>query len=249
MSATTVDPAQPLSTHAYQRDIPPSVADGVVALLGEGRQIIVVTGKTDGRMSGFLADLCHGISRRGTLLRIKAPLPPEAFHAALAAQLKLPASAVRLPLPARVGRRLSEPAPRGRFVLLCEGADRYEDATLEAIRQLSNYPLSIVLTGSHRLLRRLADRRLAPLRQRITHRLALNRSGPRVNPFWLTLLMLLGGGGALIYSLWTPPPTGDAPVHPISAPQVSKPARTPQSDIEHGHGLKLRLERELSTGT
>ncbi|MEJ5211332.1 MAG: hypothetical protein WHV61_07885 [Burkholderiales bacterium] len=258
MSAATLDPARFLSTHAYEQDIPPSIADGVAGLLAQDRHIVVVTGKMDGRMSGFLADLCHGISRQGTLLRIKAPLPPEEFHAALAAQLQLPAGGEdRLPLAARVGRRLMQPAPRGRFVLLCEAADRYEDATLEVVRQLSNYPLSIVLAGSHRLLRRLKARRLAPLFQRITHRLALNRSGLWANPFWPTLLLLLAGGGGLIYVLWTPPPLPEPPPRPIVSPPAPAASRSaipppiPQAAPSHPaaaeteSGLTLVLETDL----
>lgn len=258
MSATTLDPARFLSTHAYDQDIPPSIADGVAGLLAQDRHIVVVTGRMDGRMSGFLADLCHGISRRGTLLRIKAPLPPTEFHGALAAQLQLPADGEeRLPLAARIGRRLMQPAPRGRFVLLCEAADRYQDETLEAVRQLSNYPVSIVLAGSHRLWRRLKARRLAPLSQRITHRLALNRSGLLANPFWPTVLLLLAGGGGLIYVLWTPPPLPEPPTRPIvspPAPAASRPAPPPptaQAAVPEPAaagteaGLTLVLERDL----
>ncbi len=263
MSATTLEPGAFLSTHAYEQDIPPSIADGVAALLAQDRQIIVVTGKMDGRMSGFLADLSHGVSKRGTLLRIKAPLPPDEFFAALAAQLALPhAQGERVPVAARVGQRLSQAAPKGRFVLLCEGADRYEDATLEAVRQISNYPVSIVLAGRPALLRRLRRRRLAPLKSRVTHRLALNRHGLLANPFWLTVALLLAGGGALLHWLLTAqPPTEDVlPPRPISvaappplpdrAPVAAPtPVAAPVAATQAGAGeaeLNLVFEQDLA---
>lgn len=246
MSATTLDPAAYLSTHAYEQDIPPSIADGVAGLLAQDQRIVVVTGRTDGRMSGFLADLSHGISKRCTLLRIKAPLAPEEFFAALAAQLGLSLDG-RLPAAARVGQRLMQPAPKGQFVLLCEGADQYGDATLEAIRQISNYPVSIVLAGSHRLHRRLGARRLAPLKARVTHTLALNRRW-LAKLFWPTVLLLVGLGGALVY--WAapsaPPSEDRVPPRPIAA-RPAPPAPPAPAAAATAGDVALRLERELAS--
>lgn len=248
MNLATTELKALLSTHAFEQDIPPSIADGLAALLAQDRQIVVVTGKWDGRMSGFLADLCHGISKRSTLLRIKSPLDPEAFYASLAAQLHLPAKGA-LPVAARVGQRLLLPAPKGRFVLLCEAADAYEEATLEAIRQISNYPVGIVLAGTPRLLRRLAARPLAALRQRVTHQLALSRRGFSANPFWPTVTLLVLGGGGLIYYWLRGEPVTVPPAESPPAPIVHRaPAPPPAPAVEQGEDdtLALRLERELT---
>jgi len=234
MSAAATS-AQPfLSTHAFEQDIPPSVADGVAGLLALDRQIIIVTGKTDGRMGGFLADLTHSISKRGSLLRIKSPLKPDEFHAALAAQLNLsPRSETPVQLAARVGHRLQQPAPNGRFVLLCEAADQYDPATLEAIRQISNHPVSIVLVGAHGLTRRLRRRSLAPLRQRVTHQLALNRDALLSMPFRIALILLLAIGAGMLRLLAPeqrpedvvlPRPISVMPATPASHPAVAAPA-------------------------
>jgi hypothetical protein len=251
MSAAADGAGSPfLSTHAFEPDIPPSIADGVAHLLAQDRQIIVVTGRVDGRMAGFLADLSHGIARQGSLLRIKAPLRADEFHAALAAQLKLPtAGRTAGELAAQVGQRLQQAAPKGRYILLCEAADRYEPATLEAIRQISNHPVSIVLVGGHALTQRLQRRGLAPLRQRVTHRLALNRRLPS-SSFWLALVVLLGGGAALILQLLPErrPDEAGAP-RPISvrlaAPPPVQPLPAAVLPAEQAD-LQLLLERDLA---
>ena len=187
--ATTTERSVFLSTHVFDQDIPPTIADGIAELLKMDRQIITVTGKIDGRMSGFLADLTHCISRGGSLLRIKSALDPVEMHAALATQLHLPtANEGAVQIASRIGHRLQQPAPRGRFVLLCEAADQYPLPTLEAIRQISNYPVSIVLVGSHALTRRLRRASLKPLRQRITHQLSLNRYG-LASWGWLAIIL------------------------------------------------------------
>lgn len=226
MSAvTTTEQPVFLSTHVFEQDIPPTIADGIAALLGVDRQIIIVTGKIDGRMAGFLADLTHCISRRGSLLRIKSPLGPDELHTALAGQLHLPpATETPIQLASRIGHCLRQP-PRGRYVLLCEAADQYALPTLEAIRQISNYPVSIVLVGGHGLSRRLRRSSLRPLRQRVTHQLSLNRFGMLTGRFWLALLGLLAGGALLLYLQGTPPqeiaPIEDAaPPRPISLKTV-----------------------------
>lgn len=257
-AAATGAPSPFLSTHAFEQDIPPSVADGVANLLAQDRQIVIVTGKIDGRMGGFLADLSHGIARRGSLLRIKSPLNADEFHAALAGQLNLPAAGdTPGQLAARVGQRLQQPAPKGRYVLLCEGADQYALPTLEAIRQLSNHPVSLVLVGSHALSRRLRGRSLAPLRQRVTHQLALSRRLPTPS-FWLALIVLLGGGSGLMSALLPHRPAEDAtvprpislkPAHPkaaVSARAPSVPGPVGTNVASQNPDLQLLLERELS---
>ena len=232
--ATTEQPLF-LSSHAYEQDLPPSIADGVAGLLALDRQIIIVTGKTDGRMAGFLADLTHGISRRGSLLRIKSPLKVDEFHAALAGQLRLPPqSEAPAQLAARVGQRLQQPAPKGRYVLLCEAADQYDASTLEAIRQISNYPVSIVLVGAHILSRRLRRASLAPLRQRVTHQLALNRRGLFSPLAGAALLATLVVAAAATHFLTSGQRIEDiAPPRPISVraatpvPEPTMPAAAP----------------------
>jgi hypothetical protein len=232
-AATTTEQPVFLSTHVFEQDIPPTIADGIAALLGMDRQIIIVTGKIDGRMAGFLADLTHCISRRGSLLRIKSPLGPDELHTALAGQLHLPsATETPIQLASRIGHRLQQPAPRGRYVLLCEAADQYGLSTLEAIRQISNYPVSIVLVGGHGLSRRLRRASLRSLRQRVTHQLSLNRFSILTARFWLALLGLLAGGTLLLYLQGTPSqepaPTEDAaPPRPISLKTVAEPQVVP----------------------
>lgn len=243
-----------LSSHAFEQTIPPSIADGVAGLLAADRQIIIVTGKPDGRMGGFLADLSHSIARQDSLLRIRSPLGADEFHIALAGQLHLPTgSDTPGQIAARVGQRLLQPAPKGRFVLLCEGADHYELPTLEAVRQIGNYPVSIVLVGGHALKRRLRQRLLAPLRQRITHQLALNRRPPAW--LWLVPALLLSSVLGLDYG-WlprlgqeeTPPrPISGPPAAAAPAPATAGPAATEQPQAaSEGGDLRLLLARELS---
>ena len=227
-TATTTEQSPLLSTHVFEQDIPPSIADGIAGMLESDRQIIIVTGKIDGRMGGFLADLTHCISRRGSLLRIKSPLDPEELHTALAGQLNLPpCSETPVQLAARIGHRLQQPAPRGRYVLLCEAADQYALSTLEAIRQISNYPVSIVLVGGHGLTRRLRRSSLRPLRQRVTHQLALNRLAFFTARLWLALAVLLAGGVLLLYLQGAPSSHVPAPVEDAVAPRPILPKVIP----------------------
>jgi hypothetical protein len=259
MSATTAQPIQ-LSTHVFEQDIPPTIADGIAALLSQDRQIIIVTGKIDGRMSGFLADLTHCITRRNSLLRIKSSLAADELHAALSAQLHLPSVNDNVvQLAARLGQRLQQPAPRGRFVLLCEAADQYPLPTLEAIRQISNYPVSIVLVGSFALTRRLRRSSLRPLRQRITHQLSLNRFG--AGPWlWLLLALAVAALGLLWYLPGLPQQAvvveDVAPPRPIVQKPLAEPAPpvAPAADVVEPEpvaepappDLRLTLDRELS---
>lgn len=256
MSAATTEQPVFLSTHVFEQDIPPTIADGIAALLEMDRQIIIVTGKIDGRMAGFLADLTHCISRRGSLLRIKSPLAPEELHTALAGQLHLPpATETPIQLASRIGHRLQQPAPRGRYVLLCEAADQYALPALEAIRQISNYPVSIVLVGGHGLSRRLRRASLRPLRQRVTHQLSLNRFSMLTARFWLALLGLVAGGALLLYLQGTPsqeaaPMEDAAPSRPISlkavtAPQAVSAPAMPEAGVAEEQPAPPPAEPEL----
>lgn len=261
--------AQPvyLSTHVFEQDIPPSIADGIAELLKLDRQIIIVTGKADGRMLGFLADLTHGISRRGSLLRLKSSLGPEELHGALAAQLHLPiAQDNAVQTASRVGHRLQQPAPRGRFVLLCEAVDQYPLATLEAIRQISNYPVSIVLVGGHALNRRLRRASLRPLRQRVTHQLSLNRMGMGMGMgLWGSLaiaaLLLAAGvfwwhGNGVQEAVSVPAAAAQSPTlatesvaEPLPLPIRAAPSVAELQPVQETQAepvLRLTLERELS---
>jgi hypothetical protein len=227
--ATTDQPIL-LSNHVFEQDIPPTIADGIAALLDMDRQIIVVVGKSDGRMSGFLADLTHCITRRGSLLRIKVPLSVAEFHRALAAQLRLaPGEESGVQLASQVGHRLQDTAPSGRYVLLCEKADQYPLPTLEAIRQISNYPVSIVLVGGRGLTRRLRRASLLPLRQRVTHQLALNRFGD-ARWLWGMLAALLFAAGAAWYLRSARSLPGEAVPPPIPV-KPSLPAEPPAHPI------------------
>jgi hypothetical protein len=220
MTAAATDRAFPFLSEEFDGDAPPSLADGVAMLLQQDRQIILVMGKRDGRMGGFLADLTHSITKRDSLLRIKSPLTPEEFHRALAGQLGLPPSAETPVQPAaRVGQRLRHPAPTGRYVLLCEGADRYAAETLEVVRQISNYPVSIVLAGSHALKWRLRRASLAPLRQRITHQLALTLGDTPRRPFrTAAFIAALSAAAITLYFTLGQQRTADlAPPRPISS--------------------------------
>ena len=270
-AATTTEQPVFLSTHVFDQDIPPTIADGIAALLKMDRQIITVTGKVDGRMSGFLADLTHCISRGGSLLRVKTALSPEELHAALATQLHLPTSSeTAVQLAARVGHRLQQLAPRGRFVLLCEAANQYSFPTLEAIRQISNYPVSIVLVGGPALNRRLRRGSLKPLRQRITHQLSLNRT---LMEWWSWLLLLV----AIVTVAWfwsvqqretaafpveevfpsrpvsvepmatepAPMPITTAPLPDVQPVAQEDMVEAPAADQPAEPGLRLTMEHEL----
>ena len=156
------------------------------------RQVVVLaTGRDTGRMGGFLADLTHAVSQHDSVLRIKAALNTQELFLALAGQLNLPAHDISpMQLAAKVGERLSEAPPRGNFVLLCEGAHLFSGALLESIRQLSNYPINIVLCGHRPLSRRLAR---STLNQRVNYRLELDTS-PLATPLkWFVVLAVFAG--------------------------------------------------------
>jgi len=95
-------------------------------------------------------------------------------------------------LATKVGDRLRENAPNGNFVLLCEGAHNYSNALLESIRQLSNYPINIVLSGRPKIHRRLWRPALSALKQRFNYRLDLNERKFTRAFVWLVVLIVVG---------------------------------------------------------
>jgi hypothetical protein len=190
LAATSTIPWLPTTSAVEAQEI--SLAEQVAMMLRVERQVVVLaTGTDTGRMGGFLADLTHAVSQHDSVLRIKAALDAHELFVALAGQLNLPAPDLSpMQLAAKVGERLREAAPRGGFVLLCEGAHLFSDALLESIRQLSNYPINIVLCGHPPLLRRLAR---SALNQRVNYRLELDTS-PLATPFkWLVVLAVFAG--------------------------------------------------------
>ena len=180
-----------LPTTSEQELEAPSLAEQVALMLHAERQVMVlVTGRDSGRVSGFLAELTHAVSHADTVLRIKAAIDVEALFVLLASQMHLPIQDLTpMQLAAKVGDRLRESAPQGNFVLLCEGAQNYSNALLESIRQLSNYPINIVLSGRPTLLRRLWRPALSALKQRFNYRLDLNE-GKFTWSFMILMLLL-----------------------------------------------------------
>jgi len=201
MSGATAIPWLP--TTGAQELAEPNLAEQVAMMLHAERQVmILITGRDNGRIVGFLADLTHAVSHGDSVLRIKAALDASEFFALLAGQLSLPAQRLSpMQLAAKVGERLNEPAPTGHFVLLCEGAQQFSDPLLEAIRQLSNYPINIVLCGRPQLLRRLARPALSALKQRLNYRLDLDQSPFAGRLKWL-LIFLVFSGLAYFFAHW-----------------------------------------------
>lgn len=178
-----------------------SLAEQVSAMLHAERQVmILITGRDSGRVSGFLAELTHAVSDTDSVLRIKAAVEEYVLFELLAGQLNLPTQGLTpMQVATKVGDRLVEKAANGNFVLLCEGAHEYSNALLESIRQLSNYPINIVLSGRPKLYRRLWRPALSALRQRMNYRLNLNEWQFTSAFKWLAALLMLG---AVTYFAW-----------------------------------------------
>lgn len=225
IAATSAIPWLPTTSALQESEI--SLAEQVAMMLRVERQVVVLaTGRDTGRMGGFLADLTHAVSQHDSVLRIKAALDAQELFVALAGQLNLPAHDLSpMQLAAKVGERLRETAPRGGFVLLCEGAHLFSDALLESIRQLSNYPINIVLCGHRPLLRRLAR---SALNQRVNYRLALD-TAPLATPFKWLIVLAVFAGLAYAGTAWLarkPARVQDA-IHRISATQDTAPQLQP----------------------
>lgn len=193
MSGATTVPWLP--TTGAQELAEPNLAEQVAMMLHAERQVmILIIGRDNGRLAGFLADLTHAVSHGDSVLRIKAALDAPEFFALLAGQLGLSVQSLSpAQLATKVGERLKARAPSGHFVLLCEGAHQFSDSLLEAIRQLSNYPIGIVLCGRPRLLRRLARPALGALKQRLNYRLDLDESPFAGRLQWLLVFLVFCG--------------------------------------------------------
>lgn len=224
-AATSAIPWLPTTSKLEAAEL--SLAEQIAMMLRVERQVVVLaTGRDMGRMSGFLADLTHAISQYDSVLRIKAALDSQELFIALAGQLSLPTQDLSpMQLAAKVGERLGEPAPRGGFVLLCEGAHLFSAALLESIRQLSNYPINIVLCGHRPLLRRLAR---SALNQRVNYRLELDAAA-FTKPFkWLVVLLVFAGLAFAGTSWLTRQPVRtQETVHRISNAQEAMPQLQP----------------------
>ena len=270
IKATSAIPWLPTTSEFADEEA--SLAEQVASMLHLERQVmILVTCGDSGRMSGFMAELTHAVSHGDTVLRIKAAIEAEALFALLAGQMHLPTQGLnQMQLATYVGERLREDAPQGNYVLLCEGAHQYAGALLENIRQLSNYPINIVVSGRPKLLRRLWLPSLYALKQRLNYRLDLNERRFTRAFIWLSVLAATGGTAYFIW-LWqgeadfnqpqiavAPAPSPPAPNLTVAAPDpimvaprlteplpadMTAPDASPPA--EQGQGLILILEPEL----
>jgi len=193
IKATSAIPWLPTTSEFADEEA--SLAEQVASMLHMERQVmILVTCGDSGRMSGFMAELTHAVSHGDTVLRIKAAIEAEELFVLLAGQMHLPTQGLnQMQLATYVGERLREDAPQGNYVLLCEGAHQYTSALLENIRQLSNYPINIVISGRPKLLRMLWRPSLYALKQRLNYRLDLNEWQFTGAFKWLLALALIGG--------------------------------------------------------
>jgi len=252
VSATSTIPWLP--TTSAQEMPEPNLAEQVAMMLRAERQVVIlITGRDSGRISGFLADLTHALSHGDSVLRIKTALDVPELFVLLAGQLSLPTHNLSpMQLATKVGERLGEQAPTGHFVLLCENAQQFSDALLESIRQLSNYPINIVLCGRPLLLRRLARPPFSALKQRVNYRLNLDESTFTGAFKWL-LTIIVCAGLAYLGARWlaeTPTPKLDS-VRPISRnaaalshspplpPIPAAPPSPPVSPVDIGPSLIL----------
>lgn len=253
----------------------PGLADQVAMLLAAELQIMVaITGPDDGRMTGFLADLTHATSKGCTVLRLKVTLTASELFQALAGQLSIATEGLdTLMVAARVGQRLSAKAGKGHYVLLCEGAHGYRPGMLEVVRQLSNYPINIVLVGRRGMLHRFQRLTGGSLNQRINYQ--LDMSGAEVGRWLKTLLTALvvatlAYAGAQWLGQHEPLSTPTAPplrISPATAPVMVAPvaipalvpaqdlapvdahitAPLPSTEVREDEQVPLVFERQLST--
>jgi len=199
----------------------------------ERQVMILVTCGDSGRMSGFMAELTHAVSHGDTVLRIKAAINVEELFVLLAGQMHLPTQGLnQMQLATYVGERLRENAPQGNYVLLCEGAHQYSGALLENIRQLSNYPINIVISGRPKLLRMLWRPSLFALKQRLNYRLDLNEWQFTTAFKWLLALAVIGGAAYFAWHWQTEadaakPQMPVAPAAPPPAPSLTVVAPDP----------------------
>lgn len=265
MSNTSAIPWLPTTSAMPLEEV--SLAEQVAAMLHAERQVmILITGSDSGRVSGFLAELTHAVSDTDSVLRIKASIEAGELFILLAGQLNLQAQGLDpMQLATEIGNRLQENAPIGNFVLLCEGAHEYSNALLESIRQLSNYPINIVLSGRPKLYRRLWRPALSTLRLRMNYRLDLNEWRFTHAFKWLLALTLVIAvaifawqrlmGEAQTAVMPPPKPMATLPSKPVIAVPESGTAIPPapkttadDSTTQHGEqdqGLSLVLDPTL----
>jgi len=244
-----------------------SLAEQVASMLHLERQVmILITGNDSGRMSGFMAELTHAVSHGDTVLRIKAAIAVDELFVLLAGQMHLPTQGMnQMQTATYVGERLREDAPQGNYVLLCEAAHQYTSVLLENIRQLSNYPINIVLSGRPKLLRRLWRPSLFALKQRLNYRLNLNEWQFTSAFKWLLFLALIGGAAYFAWhwntemidakpeKLRSPAPslTVVAPNPIVVGPKATEPLPTdmaapaPEVPAPAEQGLSLQMEPTL----
>ncbi len=217
MSAVSTIPWLP--TTSAQEMAEPNLAEQVAMMLRAERQVVIlITGRDSGRVSGFLADLTHALSHGDSVLRIKTGIDVAELFVLLAGQLGLPTHHLSpMQVATKVGERLSEAAPSGYFVLVCENAQLFSQDLLESIRQLSNYPINIVLCGRPVLLRRLSRPALSAFKQRLNYQLNLDES-TFTGAFKGLLALLFFGGIAYVGIRWLA--EAPAPIH-ASPPSVA----------------------------
>lgn len=229
MNQTSAIPWLPTTSAMEAEEV--SLAEQVSAMLHAERQVmILITGRDSGRLSGFFAELTHAVSDTDTVLRIKAAIDAQALFPLLAGQLNLPTQGLDpMQLATKVGDRLVEQAANGNFVLLCEGAHEYSNVLLESIRQLSNYPINIVLSGKPKLYRRLWRPALSALRQRMNYRIDLNEWHFTGAFKWLLALLALGAALFFAWQWWSGAathPTEEAPTPIAATPNSVAPSAT-----------------------
>lgn len=243
---TTTTSAMQWPTSQNYDPTAPGLADQVALLLAEEQQVMVaITGPEDGRMTGFLADLTHAVSKRCVVLRIKVTLTASELFQALAAQLGIATEGLNTILvAARVGQRLSERAAKGHYVLLCEGAHTYRPGMLEVVRQLSNYPINIVLVGKRGMLGRFRRATGGNLNQRINYQ--LDMIGPQAGRWLKTpLIALIVASLAYLGAQWLAKDEHEAEA-PIARPQPITPAAprpSPEPGLAPTHTLTPAEQR------
>lgn len=252
MSAASTIPWLP--TTSAQEMPEPNLAEQVAMMLHAERQVVIlITGRDSGRISGFLADLTHALSHGDSVLRIKTALDVPELFVLLAGQLGLATHHLNpMQLATKVGERLRTQAPSGHFVLLCENAQQFSDALLESIRQLSNYPINVVLCGRPLLLRRLARPALSALKQRLNYRLNLDEPTFTGGFKWLFILTIFGSLAYLgMHWLAEKPLPKSENIRPIAAISQASPARPilvatpPPPAISADSGPSLILDKSL----
>ena len=140
------------------------VPEKIIALLHQDQAIILVLGTSrHHRLTRLLDQLENTLRTSNAVFRINHPSDSAHIHSQLTA----------LSVSTRPANNIN------RIILLCDNADSFDTPSLEQLRQLSNlnlagqYTVSLVLCGSHTLLKKLRKHNRA-LEQRITAQLELD---------------------------------------------------------------------------